>query len=175
MIETERLKLIAANMMQFNNLAWGDEWFAETLGVTLAREWLRFPEAIEGGRKMLEANPQNLRWGTVFFIHKGDNKLIGMGGYKGAPDENGMVEIGYALSPDYENLGLATEAARGLIDEAFSWSIVEVVDAHTLAETNASTRILEKCGMTKIGEVNDPDDGAIWHWRVTREKYENPE
>lgn len=172
MIETERLKLIAANMTQFNNLSWGDEWFAESLGVTLAREWLRFPEAIEGGQKLLEANSQNLRWGTHFFIHKDDNKLIGLGGYKGAPGDAGTVEIGYSLSPDYENQGLATEAARGLINEAFSWAIVEMVDAHTLAEENASTRVLQKCGMTKIGEADDPDDGAIWHWRVTREEYE---
>lgn len=36
--------------------------------------------------------------------------------------------------------------------------------AHTLPERNASTRVLEKCGFTLVGEVVDPDDGVVWRW-----------
>jgi hypothetical protein len=46
------------------------------------------------------------------------------------------------------------------------------VDAHTLAERNGSVRVLEKVGMTFMGAVNDPDDGEIWHWSLSREDYE---
>jgi hypothetical protein len=31
---------------------------------------------------------------------------------------------------------------------------------------NASTRILERIGMTLIGEVVDPDDGLVWRWET---------
>ena len=28
----------------------------------------------------------------------------------------------------------------------------------------ASTRVLTKCGFSRIGEVIDPDDGLVWRW-----------
>lgn len=35
------------------------------------------------------------------------------------------------------------------------------VDAHTLAERNASVRVLEKVGMKFMGAVDDPDVGEV--------------
>jgi len=102
-------------------------------------------------------------------VDRSQNRLIGCGGYKGAPDANGMVEFGYEVAPTCEGRGLATEAAKGFIENAFASPEVTIVDAHTLAEWNASTRILEKCGLTKIAEKNDPEDGNIWQWRLLRQ------
>ena len=158
--------------MHFETVLQSEQQLADLLGVELAENWLVFPEAMAGGYAMLKANPNNLRWGTFIFVHKADNKIIGNGGYKGVFDENGMVEIGYAIAPEYENQGIATEAARGLIENAFSWGQVKMVDAHTLAEENASVRVLQKCGMTKIAEKHDEEDGDIWQWRLLREEYE---
>ena len=42
-----------------------------------------------------------------------------------------------------------------------------LVRAHTLAERNASTRVLEKCGFGLVGEVVDPEDGPVWRWERT--------
>lgn len=172
MIETERLQLIACSKMHLNALIQSEQALAELLGVELAENWLVFPEAAPYALEMLEKNPQVLRWGMHLFIHKAENKIIGNGGFKGLADENGMVEIGYAISPQFENQGLATEAARGMIDYAFSWSNVKMVDAHTLAEENASVRVLQKCGMTRIAEKHDAEDGDIWQWRILREDFE---
>lgn len=172
MIQTARMKLIPATMMHYRNLSHSHEWVAEMFGATPAAGWDVFPEGINGGYQLLAENPQNFRWAFHFFVHRDDQKLIGMGGYKGAPSKEGMVEIGYALAPEYRGQNLGTEAAQSLIDEAFSWAIVEMVDAHTLAEENASTKVLERCGMQKIGESTDPEDGNVWHWRITREEYE---
>jgi [ribosomal protein S5]-alanine N-acetyltransferase len=172
MIETERLQLIACNKMHLNALIQGEQVLADLLGVELAENWLVFPEAAPYALEMLEANPQVLRWGMRLFLKKDENKIIGNGGFKGVADENGMVEIGYAISPLYENQGLATEAARGMIEYAFSWSNIKMVDAHTLAEENASVKVLQKCGMTKIAEKHDEEDGDIWQWRILREDFE---
>lgn len=172
MIETERLQLIACSKMHLNTLIQSEQALANLLGVELAENWLVFPEAAPYALEMLEKNPQVLRWGMHLFIHKDENKIIGNGGFKGLADENGMVEIGYAISPQFENQGLATEAARGMIDYAFSWANVKMVDAHTLAEENASVRVLQKCGMTRIAEKHDAEDGDIWQWRILREDFE---
>jgi RimJ/RimL family protein N-acetyltransferase len=94
--------------------------------------------------------------------------LIGAGGFKGLPTRYGVVEIGYEIRPDYRNQGYATEFAQGLIDFAFQNEAVKVVQAHTLAEPNASTRVLKKCGMHFVQEMYDADEGTIWQWRVER-------
>jgi [ribosomal protein S5]-alanine N-acetyltransferase len=175
MIETERLQLIACNKMHINALIQSEQALGDLVGVSFAENWLVFPESLDSlpsALKMLEDNPQILRWGMHLFVKKDENKIIGNGGFKGVADENGMVEIGYAISPLYENKGLATEAARGMIDYAFSWSQVRMIDAHTLAEENASCKILQKCGMTKIAEKHDEEDGDIWQWRILREEFE---
>jgi RimJ/RimL family protein N-acetyltransferase len=143
------------------------------LGVTVFDDWFVFPgvagiEAITYGYEYLKANPDVAGWWTYLFIHLEDNALIGQGGFTGKANEAGMVEIGYAIVPAYRGRGLATEAAQGLTDYAFSHPHVQTVDAHTLAEPNASTRVLEKLGMVRVGSAPDPDVGEVWHWRIGR-------
>ena len=82
-----------------------------------------------------------------------------------------MVEIGYAVVLAYRGRGLATEAARGLVNHAFSHAHIKRVDVHTLAERNASTRVLEKVGMNRVGTVPDPDLHEVWHWSLSGEGY----
>jgi [ribosomal protein S5]-alanine N-acetyltransferase len=171
MIETTRLKLIPCTREHLEILLSSETKLAQHLGVSLADNWLIFPESVEYSIKRIDDDARALLWGMHFIVHTANNELIGCGGYKGSPDDSGMVEFGYSVAPAYENQGLATEAARGLIDHAFADSNVQMVDAHTLAEWNASTSILKKCGLTKIAEKHGTSDGEIWHWRLTREDY----
>ena len=98
-------------------------------------------------------------------IHKIDNVLIGTCGFPGPPDSNGVVEIAYGIAPAYQGKGYATEAATALIDFAINDPHVKTIRAHTLAETNASTRILEKCGFKKTGDAVDAENNlAVWRW-----------
>ena len=62
--------------------------------------------------------PRTCLVGGRTFLHVEDKVLIGLGGFKGEANESGMVEIGYAIVPAYRGRGLATEAARGLVDHA---------------------------------------------------------
>jgi RimJ/RimL family protein N-acetyltransferase len=173
MIETERLKLIPCDNAHFDTLLEDEKAFADLLGAEMAENWLIFPESVSYAKKMLEKDALALKWGMRVILYKPENKIIGTGGFKGAADENGMVEIGYSIAPKYQNRGLATEAAKGMLDYSFSHDFVKVVEAHTLAEENASGKVLQKCGLTKIGEKFDKEDGHIWHWRIWREEYED--
>jgi RimJ/RimL family protein N-acetyltransferase len=102
-----------------------------------------------------------------FIVHADDNRLIGLGGFKGAP-AGGQVEIGYEIAPAYRGLGLATEAARGMVDHAFGDPRVDHVLAHTLPRDSPSTSILRRLGLRFIEALDDPDDGPIWRWRLDR-------
>jgi hypothetical protein len=39
--------------------------------------------------------------------------------------------------------------------------------ADTLAETSASTSVLERCGFEKVDELIDADEGAVWRWEAS--------
>jgi len=58
----------------------------------------------------------------------------------------------------------ATEVARALVAYAMQDGLASTIRAHTMPERNASSRVLEKCGFRWLGEVIDPEDGAVWRW-----------
>ena len=97
-------------------------------------------------------------------VDREDRSVIGSAGFAGPPDDSGTVEIAYGIVPSRQGRGLATEAARALIAFASASARVRRIRAHTLPEANASTRVLEKCGFERIGEIVDPRDGTIWRW-----------
>ncbi|ASC70185.1 putative N-acetyltransferase YjdG [Halomicronema hongdechloris C2206] len=103
------------------------------------------------------------RWWTHLFILNDSRLVIGYGGYKGNPDADGIVEIGYAIAPSYQRQGFATQAARILMERAFA-AQVTCVQAHTLPQENPSTRVLRKLGMARVASLEHPEDGAIWRW-----------
>ena len=61
--------------------------------------------------------------------------------------------------------------SRGMIDYAFTHEEVNAVIAHTLAEKNASTNVLQKVGMTFSTELDNPEVGKIWRWQIARDDY----
>jgi RimJ/RimL family protein N-acetyltransferase len=86
--------------------------------------------------------------------------VVGTCSFKGPPTD-GVVEIAYAIKPEHEGKGYATEAAQALVDFASSRSEICVVRAHTLPEGLASKRVLEKCRFRYVGEIVDPEDGMV--------------
>lgn len=95
-----------------------------------------------------------------------DGRVIGRCGFKGPPGVHGDVEISYGIDPECQGKGYATEAARALTEYAFECGQVALVRAHTLPRPNASARVLTKCGFVFVGEVVDPQDGAVWRWET---------
>lgn len=177
MISTPNLKLIPCELKHFEAILKSPNELEHLLGVTVPDNWFDFPgvsgiEAIRFAYEHLKKHPDVLGWWTYLIVHVEDGVLVGQGGYKGPADEAGMVEIGYAIISAYRGRGVATEAARGLLDHAFAHRHIKSVDAHTLAEQNGSTRVLEKVGMFQDGSAHDPDAGEVWHWTLRRGDYE---
>jgi ribosomal-protein-alanine N-acetyltransferase len=99
-------------------------------------------------------------------VHRASGAPIGSCGYKGPPDQEGVVEIAYGVDAAHQGRGYATEAARALVAYAFGSGQVMRVRAHTKPAENASTRVLTKCGFERVGEVVDPEDGLVWRWEL---------
>ena len=93
-----------------------------------------YTEMLEGCRR----EPENRLWYTAWKIQlKKDGTLLGDLCFKGAPVK-GTVEWGYGLEEAFWNQGYMTEAARVMLDWAFSQRDVYAVEAETLGETLAA-------------------------------------
>lgn len=168
-IETENLQLIPCEAIHFEAFLRDKKELGSLLNVSVPDSWPVFPDSIPQGYGFLKANPDAVGWMTYIFVHKHDRMLIGEGGYKGKPDKEGMVEIGYAIVPEYRRRGLAYEAAKAFTTRAFSQSEVTFVQAHTLKDGTASMRVLKKLGMKLVGTAQDPDEGEVLQWRVEKQ------
>lgn len=177
MIKTERLHLIRFKIEHAVALEQGRPELGAVLRVEIPDGWPQFPEAYSvksvTTTDASDAEQDSRIGGTYLFLLNDRSWLVGSGGYKGEP-VSGVAEIGYEIARNFQNKGLATEATRAMIDHAFGSSDVDAVIAHTLAEYNASTRVLEKVGMTLVEPVNDPEQGTVWRWRVARTSGEPP-
>lgn len=168
-IETERLRLVACDVAIMTALLVGKATVAQLLNVAVPNRLSSYGKApYRYTLAKLHEDPGSVAWWMYLPILKAENLLIGTCGYKGPPDEKGIVEIGYEIIPAYRRRGLGKEVAEGLIDNAFTNSRVSVVQAHTLARINPSVKILQACGLTRTEELTDPEDGLIWRWQLSR-------
>lgn len=167
-LQTERLELRPLAPQHLLALIEGEAQFASSFG-TPAPDGLRgfmvsdgvSPEWLAKLRTSTTADA----WTHGFaMIHRDLDVVIGMVGFKGPPDEQGVVEVSYGVLPGFEGQGFSTEAAGAATDWAFASGIVRTVRAHTLPEPNASARVLQKSGFRFIGDVIDPEDGPVWRW-----------
>jgi RimJ/RimL family protein N-acetyltransferase len=101
-------------------------------------------------------------WFGYLVVEAETRQMVGVCSLKGPPVE-GTVEIAYFTFPGFEGRGIGTEMARFLVERARTLPDVTAVIAHTAAERNASTRILEKIGMSVAGEEQE-DGMAVWRW-----------
>lgn len=62
----------------------------------------------------------------------------------------GVPEMGYVLAYGYWGKGIMTEAVKAVIEELFSCGFDKIGACHN-TDNPASGRVMEKCGMTYVG------------------------
>ena len=171
-LESPRLHLIPGNAELLQAAIDGPSSLSASLQVQVPDDWTEFGTApLQYALDQIKTTSGAQDWWMYFPIHREDKVLVGCGGYKGGPDADGTVEIGYEITPEYRQQGLATEMAATLVANAFRHEVVRRVTAHTLAFENPSTRILQKLGFVKTGAFEDPDDGPVWSWALEKNNH----
>lgn len=84
-----------------------------------------------------------------------DNLAMGLVGFKGAPDADGSVEIGYGVNSIYQGRGYMTEGVGALLEWAFSHAECRQVTAFTLPANIASRKVLVKNGFREISSAGE--------------------
>ncbi len=156
-IQTENLTLVLQSTEEV--LAWVDSLDAATRA-EISPDWL--------ARIHTSTSPDPWTHGFAM-MYRASGTKIGSCAYKGPPDADETVEIGYGVDPEYQGRGFATEATKALVEHAMSSDQVRVVRAHTRLEGKASMRVLEKSGFKCFGEVVDPEDGLVLRWEIEKE------
>ena len=168
MIETSHLRLIPCDDTLFDAIRMGNNILSRVMGVNVPKKWTEFRDTFTPSYHRWKAHPPLRDWWVYLIVYIPDNQLIGSCGFKGEPDANGVVEIGYEIMPSHRLRGLGHETARGLVTHAFGHPGVHKVIAHTLAEENASVHILEKLGFVQTIDVDDPEEGPLWRWELSK-------
>lgn len=90
--------------------------------------------------------------------------LVGTVGFKSAPNASGVVEIGYSVVTSFQRRGIASEAVKALITQAYTHGARAVV-AETYPELFASIGVMRRCGMIHEGAGSEPDTVRYLHRR----------
>lgn len=169
---TPRLRLVALDLDGHAALRAGREAIARHLGARLDPEWPTFGDHLGYFEEALRADPALGGWTTWLVVEQAAGEVIGEGGYKGPPDPDGVVEIGYAIVPSRRGAGYATEFARALVERAFADPRVRAVRATTLAEggdSAASQGVLRRLGFNRGAESED-EGMRVVVWELRREQ-----
>ena len=112
-------------------------------------------------RAQIEADPENATWVTRLVVDSRTGEVVGRAGYHGPPDQNDMVEVGYAIDSLHRREGHARAALRILIDAARKDSRVRIVRATVRPDNIASRALVDQCGFREVGEVVHEEDGFM--------------
>lgn len=98
-------------------------------------------------------------WITRFVCVPGMAAHVGLAGFHGAPNANGMVEVGYRIDPDYRRKGYARQSLETLLAVARAQPEVQTVRATISPENPASRGLVEGYGFLAAGDQWDEEDG----------------
>ena len=152
-LQTARLTLIACTPEFVAALENGADEAGQLVGADIPADWpdAELVEFLPVYAAQLRDDPSTLGYGIWLVVADQPRTLIGSAGFQGKPDDQGSIEIGFGVHPDFRNTGYATEAVNALLTWARQQTDVRAVIAHCDPGNPASIRVLEKAGMTRTG------------------------
>lgn len=157
-IVTERLMLVPLSLDQARAILAGDR---------CGRAWSPgYPTDGDVGQSRLLAehtatDDPSAAWGVRQVVLRAGGEVVGGIGFKGPPDGDGTVEVGYGVAAEVRGQGLTSEALRGMLAAARADPLVRRVVGDADLDNPASRRVMEKAGMTLVGR-----DDTLVHYAV---------
>lgn len=168
-----QVQLMPASANQLRLLLHAPERFEALLGIRPEPHFCGQAETLPFFLERLELGGEPPEWWLHLVIlpeqlELHPARLVGTAGFRGAPDADGWVELGYEIAPFWRGRGLATEVTRQLLVRAFADPRVRGVQAHTEALRGASATVLKRNLFVSVGRVEHPTDGVLWGWQRLR-------
>ncbi|MFM6841759.1 MAG: GNAT family N-acetyltransferase [Candidatus Planktophila sp.] len=107
----------------------------------------------------VKEDPEKNKWFLRFITLAHTKEIIGSTSFHGAPDADGMIEIGIGLDERFWGKGYAKEALKGMWLWVCNQPGVTTL-RYTVSPSNiASVKIIEGFGFAHIGQQMDEVDG----------------
>jgi ribosomal-protein-alanine N-acetyltransferase len=179
-LRTPRLLLLQVTRRSLEAELISREALGIALSVTVPDSWppeLYDADAVRWTIAWLAEHPEEVAWSLYYVVKLSAESsnvpgVVGVVGFKGSPDSDGVVEIGYGVVPKHRRVGLASEAVRALLARAFADPRVTTVIAHTLPELTASIGVLRTTGFAYDGAGNDPHEPTAIRYVLPRARYD---
>lgn len=119
----------------------------------LVTRWIGLHTRADVAREIALAleHQSSLGWSFWAVEDRRTARMIGDCGLQPLEHHGPEVELGYDLHPDAWGRGLATEAARAVMEQAFGPLGIDRVIAVVKPDHIASHRVLEKAGLQRAG------------------------
>ena len=143
------------------------------IGAQIPETWP--PELYDAGARQynlrfLREHPDATEWSMWYLVLVGTagepDVAVGLAGFKGPPDEHGVVEVGYGVLEAFRRRGIATEATARLIEFAMADRAVTRVAAETYPELVGSIGVMMRNRMRYVGPGSEP---GVIRYEVSRE------
>lgn len=164
---TDRLRLVAGTQALAAAEIGDRAKFAKLLGVIVPDTWP--PDSLRDVLGYIyglyREHPEWEGWLAWYAVRidNDDPVLCGSIGFKGPPDEQGIVEIGYSVLQEFQGQGLATEMVAAIVKWAKHQPQVKRIEAETNIDNKASIRVLEKNNFIYVGVGIEPGTIRFLH------------
>jgi RimJ/RimL family protein N-acetyltransferase len=119
----------------------------------------------------VKENPAVNKWFVRWAVLRSTQEVIASTSFHGAPDENGMIEIGLGVETAYQRQGFGREILHGM----WGWIVTEPgvkMLRYTVSPTNtASIALVNSFGFKFMGEQMDDVDGPENVYEMPAEDY----
>ena len=119
----------------------------------------------------VKGDPALNRWFVRWIVLRATKEIIGSTSFHGAPNSDGMIEIGLGIQDGFRNVGYAKESLLGMWRWAIEDPLVKIL-RYTVGVSNApSIRVIETFGFHYQGEQIDEEDGPESIFEMSREEF----
>jgi RimJ/RimL family protein N-acetyltransferase len=169
---TPRVRIVQLDAPTLAALADGDLTRARQTATAPLSAWLAGPDCVGTWRyraRQAVESPQDLPWMTGVLTDERTGQAVGKAGFHGAPDEAGMVEVGYAVDPAFRRRGYARAALEAMIARARREPDVRTLRASVSPDNGASLALIASYAFAEVGEQWDDEDGleTVYEMSVT--------
>jgi RimJ/RimL family protein N-acetyltransferase len=109
--------------------------------------------------EQIAEDPADARWLARHALIGTEGPVVGHCGFHGPPDDDGIVEIGYSVMPEFRRRGYARAMLTELLRRAAAEPDVKTVRATISPDNAASLATIAGFGFIEVGEQWDDEDG----------------
>ena len=119
----------------------------------------------------VKSDPSTNKWFVRWIVLKENREVIGSTSFHGAPDAQGMMEIGLGIETQYQNQGYAKEALLGMWRWVLTFPEVKTLRYTVSPENGPSFTVIKHFGFEYKGQQIDEEDGPEDIFEMDRESF----